>query len=636
MPVLRRFDDLLRRRPGPVLAVLVVLASLPLLVAVGVLTDPAWHPVGDLAQAAMRQESFWANPPLVGTAGRIGTLEQQGNHPGPALFWVAWPVWKLLGSSAWALQVASVALVIASYAGAVALASRTFGARLGLGVAAAGAVLLRAYGPELLTQPWNPYTPLVPFFLFVVACWTTASGRPRHLPVAVVAGSYCVQCHVGYAPAAVLGVAAAVAGLLWHARSATRRPASDTPRPSWAPSGRDRSVRTAAAWVGAAAALGLVVWLPPIIQELTGDPGNLSIILETYGDRDGLVIGARQGVEVLLTQLDPFGNVLRVDDRVTGAPVGGALLLLAWAAAVALSAVRRRRQALALHGVLASQLAAMAVWSVRLDSIRFPYLVQWFWVVTVLLLLATAWTFGAALGDRRRAPAVADGPAPAAGRSPAPAMAVGPVAIVVAAVVVVGATVSGIGAAADVERPFPNLSDTVAAIDDPTVAGLDRSSTYRIEWQDGDALGAVGFGLLLELERRGFEVGAGPAYRAAVEPHRVLQPDDVDAVVTVVSGEAAIEAARAAVASVDGARELVAVDARTPADRRRADRLRADAEARLRAAGRDDLADAMGRSIWTPLVDPSIDDRTYDELWELVSMGRPTAVFLSPGSLPAP
>lgn len=631
VPVLRRFDDLLRRRPAAVLAAAATVACLPLLVAVVVLRDPTWYPVGDLAQAAMRQESFWRHPPLVGTAGRIGTLEQQGNHPGPAMFWAAWPLWKLLGSSAWALQVASVAVVVASLAAAVLLAFRAFGARIGLAVAAAGAVLVRAFGPELLTQPWNPYTPLVPYFLFVVACWTTASGRHRHLPVAVLAGSYVVQCHVGYAPAAVLGIITAVAGLLWHARAEGRHPATETPRPSWAPSGRGRPMRTAVAWVGAAAALGVVVWLPPLIQELTGDPGNLSIILETYGDRDGLVIGARQGIEVLLTQLDPFGNVLRVDDRVTGAPAGGAVLLGAWAAAVAVAAVRRHRRALDLHVVLGAQLVAMVIWSVRLDSIRFPYLVQWFWVVTVLLVAATALTFGAALRDRLAAPrpAADQAAAPVSGRVAAPA------AMVMAAVVVLVATLSGIGAATDVERPFPNLSDTVDAIDDPTAAGLDRSLTYRIEWQDGDALGAVGFGLLLELERRGFDVGAGPSYRAAVEPHRTLDPDDVDAVVTVVSGEAAIEAVRAAATTVDGARELVAVDARSASDRARADRLRGEAEAGLLAAGRPDLVDAMARSIWTPLVDPSIDDRTYEALWELVSMGRPTAVFVSPGSLAA-
>ena len=145
------------------------------------------------------------------------------------------------------------ALVLAAgcvAAAPVALAARTFGTRLGLGVAAAGAVLLRAYGPELLTQPWNPYAPLLPFFLFVVACWTAATGRHRHLPVAVLAGSYCVQCHVGYAPAAVLGIVASVLGLLWHARADDRAPDRSTPRPTWVPSGRARS--TACRWLPSA------------------------------------------------------------------------------------------------------------------------------------------------------------------------------------------------------------------------------------------------------------------------------------------------------------------------------------------------------------------------------------------------
>lgn len=605
MPVLRRFDDLLRRRPGAVTGTAVAAGSLPLLVAVVVLAGERWYPAGDLAQAAMRLESFWGDPPLVGTAGRIGTLEQQGNHPGPAMFWSAWPVWKLLGSSAWAYQVASIVVAIGTYAGAAALATRALGARIGLAVAAAGAVLVRAFGPEVLAEPWNPYAPLLPYLLFVVACWTTATGRVRHLPVAIVAGSFCVQCHVGYAPAVVLGIAVALGGL-----GLTRRRATEP------------GVVARAPWLAAAVAAGVVLWLPPVVQELTQEPGNLSILLDTYRDQTGEVIGLRRGIEVFLTQLDPVGNVLRGTDDVRGSVVGGSVLLVVWSVSVVLAVGDRRRRVLALDAVLGAQLVAMAFWSVRLDSVRFPYLVLWFWVVTVLLVVSTVWS---TLG-RVIAPATSDGPRRLRVAKPA--------ALAVAALGLVGATVSTTVAAADLERPFANLSDTIDAIDDPTAAGLDPASTFRVDWRDGDALGATGFGLMLELERRGFSVGAGPAYRAAVEPHRVLDPGEEDAVLTVVSGEDAIATARAAVAGDDAVRELVVVDARSEADRTRAASLRADAERRLTEAGRGDLVLAMTSSIWVPMGDPSIDDVTYDALWELASLGQPTAVFLSPTTLP--
>ena len=88
------------RRPTGVgwVVIATAIGALPVLVAVLALAQQTWHPIGDLAQSTLRMHSFWHHPPLVGTAGRIGTFENQGNHPGPAMFWVAWPLWRLLGA----------------------------------------------------------------------------------------------------------------------------------------------------------------------------------------------------------------------------------------------------------------------------------------------------------------------------------------------------------------------------------------------------------------------------------------------------------------------------------------------------------------------------------------------------------
>ena len=75
--------------------------------------------------------------------------------------------------------------------------------------------------------------------------------------------------------------------------------------------------------------------------------------------------------------------------------------------------------------------------------------------------------------------------------------------------------------------------------------------------------------MVLELERRGFDVGVDERFSAAAEPHRVRRESDADAVVWVVSGRTAIDSALAR----PGARLVVEVDPRSAAEVRRHDEL---------------------------------------------------------------
>src|SRR5690606_22378141 len=87
---------------------------------------------------------------------------------------------------------------------------------------------------------------------------------------------------------------------------------------------------------------------------------------------------------------------------------------------------------------------------------------------------------------------------------------------------------------------------------------LDPDQRYIVQWDDPAYLGGLGFGLILDLERRGFTVGGQPQFDAAIEPHRVMCSGDFDAVLTVVTGENHIAAWRAR----DGITELAATDPR--------------------------------------------------------------------------
>ena len=76
--------------------------------------------------------------------------------------------------------------------------SRRAGWRGVLGVAALLAVAIRGYGQLLLTQPWNPYLPLLAWLVVLLATWSVLCGDSLMLVPLVVAGSLCAQTHVPY------------------------------------------------------------------------------------------------------------------------------------------------------------------------------------------------------------------------------------------------------------------------------------------------------------------------------------------------------------------------------------------------------------------------------------------------------
>lgn len=604
------------RRPTGVgwVVIATAIGALPVLVAVVALAQQTWHPIGDLAQSTLRMHSFWHHPPLVGTAGRIGTFENQGNHPGPAMFWVAWPLWRLLGGSAWAYQASVGAVAVAAYAGSVAVARRRGGIGAALTVALIGAVLMRSIGPVPLTSPWNPYLPLLPFLLFVLLAWATSCGDLRLLPATVAVGSFCVQCHVGYAPTIAAGCLVALGGPTLDGFRGRRGRGAEPPETA------PDDLRRLVGWTALAALAGLVVWLPPIIDQLTHEPGNLTILVETYRAGTDRVIGPVDGLRILLTQLNPAGNWLLGTRTVMGSPLPGLALLAAWGVSVVAAWRRRHRALVRLDALLAVLGVCAFYWAVRLDSTRLLYLVEWFWILTALLVVATAWTAWIEWNAR-------DG---AATRIPHPSAAL---AVRVGAVALVLSTASFAWTARGIHPPDTRYSDTIGAIAGPTARdldGLDPSGRYLVQWVDPVALGGNGFGLMLALEERGLRVGAIRPFRAAVEPHRVMDPADATAVVTVVSGPTQIANAR----RLPGVVEVAHHEHRTDAQQRQVAQRWVDAEAGLRRAGLVDLADGLHRSIWTALLDERTPGPVFDDLAVILEVGEATSVFVSDAPLP--
>ena len=107
-----------------------------------------------------------------------------------------------------------------------------------------------------------------------------------------------------------------------------------------------------------------------------------------------------------------------------------------------------------------------------------------------------------------------------------------------AAVIVATTTLFAVEATS-VQNPTPALADQLRAIVGPTAGALDRFSRttggrpdrYLVTFSDPDNLGAQAFGLMNELERDGFDIGASATLRTIVTPHRVSTPAEATAVV---------------------------------------------------------------------------------------------------------
>ncbi len=192
--------------------------------------------------------------PLVGAAARVGTILDQGSHPGPAgAVTLALP-YRLLGSQSWSLMAATVAVHLTAMTLAIVVARRVSGTLAAALVAVACAVMVRALGPAWFLEPWNPWLGVFVLLLTIVLTWAVWSGAVVWLPALVLSASFCVQVHLGY------GVLVAGLGLAVTARLAVLARRDD-----------HLALRRPLAL---SATVAVVAWLPVAIDELTREPAT--------------------------------------------------------------------------------------------------------------------------------------------------------------------------------------------------------------------------------------------------------------------------------------------------------------------------------------------------------------------------
>jgi hypothetical protein len=591
------------RRTGWVVVGLVVVAAVPVIVGLIALRSPHWYPAGDMAQAELHVRGFWSHPPLVGAAGRLGTLQDQGSHPGPALWLAMYPVYALFGRSSYGLLAGAASVHLVAIALSLWVAWRRAGLAFTVVLGVAIAVLVRASGPAFFVEPWNPWLAVFPFLLFLLLLWAVLEEERSHLPLAVLAGTYCIHCHIGYLPivgALVLGV------LVWTGWTLHRHGEA-----VW------RTLARPLAWSGVAL---VVMWLPPVVDQLIHDPGNLLILYRNFRYPADPAVGLVDAVRGFAGEVNLAGPwIVGRGHLPTDSPnvLGFAALLALWAAGAFVAVRQRFSDLVRLHALLAGTCVVGVLAIARITGTMFDYLLRWLWVVTALIVTASVTTFlrwWAAARAARGAKADRDG---------------WRVAVVgIGAAVVLSAVAVPKFAAADVPGPRDSviIGDLVRGARDQ----LDKGDRYLVRWSDPTALGATGFGTLLELARQGYHVGVDRPQRAGALPFRVLDESDADGVLYVIIGKDVDRwLAR------DDAVELASAEPRTPAEQAEGEALRERIIARLEEIGRSDLVPAVDRLYAAILFAPELPGDIKRDMSRLTDLRLPGALFLTAPGAPS-
>jgi hypothetical protein len=596
-----------RGRRALLVAGLTAVVTLPLLVALVALRTPRWYPLLDLAMTEMRVRDVGTrHTPLVGLVGRLSSNGNQGSHLGPLSFWSLAPTYRALGGSAWGLLVGVVVLNTTAIALTLWIALRRGGTALAVGFAAGLAVLVHLYGTMVLTEPWNPYLPVMWWMLTLVALWAVLCDDLPMLPVAVFAASFCLQTHISYGIlVAGFGAAALAAFVVRAVRLRGDRPA----------------LRRLLGWSGLSLGLAVVLWLPPLIDQATGDPGNMSIVVGHFMEPDDEPIGVGRGLELFAVHLNPW-RLLAGQPGIEGATAPAVLYGLVWAAAALATwrlvprAAAHRSTLLRLHAVIALALAFGLVSSTRILGFVWFYLTLWGWSITTLMAIAIVWTTVMAVRAQGEVPALATR-----------------LGLAATAAVLVGWTAWFAVDARDAEptqaiyssilADFTNV--TTAAIDAGDAPGGGPDGRYLVTWTDGINIGSTGYGLVDELERRGYDSGASAPYGPGVVEHRVLDVDDATAEIHISFGPD-IERWD----EMPGFERLLRVDPRTDEQLADYEAARTTTIEGLRAAGLDQLVPLVDRAPFQLYFNDALPEELLPVVQVLNDTGQPAAIYLGP------
>jgi len=366
---------------------------------------------------------------------QLGPLDRFGwNHPGPAYFYLLSVPARVFGSGARSEFLGALGINALSALATIWVVRRRCGRRSALWCAACigllctelistspGATTFSESHLGALVSPWNPDVVILPLLLVGVLCAAGATGSPISLLGAALVGSFCVQTNIATFPlvATLLAAGCIAAVIRWLLRRRrTRAPETAEPVDSV-----DASLRTWTAgapgsrsgrWTTWLLIGGLVllvlVWLPPVVQQIWGHPGNLALIWRFF-TANHPPHSLQTGLWSILAVDDVFlfglpeemSFLLGSTPRAAGVILAGVVLV--GVLAVFIGARRRNRLACALGAASLLGFVVCILAVTRIVGAVYGYLVLWEIGMPVLGLIG----LGSALLDTG---ARADSPAP--------------------------------------------------------------------------------------------------------------------------------------------------------------------------------------------------------------------------------
>jgi hypothetical protein len=397
-------------------------------------------------------------------------------------------------------------------------------------------------------------------------------------------------------------------------------------------------------WLALAGVVTLLLWVPPLIQQVTGHPGNLGQVAgyftnpPQYSSQQaaniaaGPAVGWNKALGVMGTELTPPGPWLTGDE--TGAlgfvslgSVWPAVLVLLAAVGAGLLAWRRgAHDAARLAGVVVVLALLGLVATSRITGILAPYLVRWWWVVTLLIWLAIGWCLVAALGV---VGARAGAERAAGGRSGLARLA--PAAGLLAAAGALALVTVSTSDAQSAALPNAPASVAVAHLAPSTARAVGRNGPDLLSWNDPETLAGVGPAMFTALRLAGMDVVAGPDQSDAVGAWRTAPPVRYRGMITGVGVPDPTMLSQAA-QPPPGSRLVASYDPLSPRERQEAVGL----QRRIRAAM--GLRAPPGALVVLPipysttqLVDGGASRSDVLRLKSLQARGSPYLVYFTPG-----
>lgn len=488
------------------------LVVLPLVVsaAVVIIEGTDYRPISDYALTELQIRDIPRYAVLNGLYSR-----DDWRHPGPMLFYLLAPFYWAVNGASIGMNLGALGINAAAIGGIAVFCWRRGGTPMLMCALLGCALVMRTMGADFLYDPWNNYVVTLPYGLMLIATWALICGDRLALPVAVITASFLAQTHVGYvllaAPLLVLGAVWLVVPVLRRRENRARRPAV---------------LRT----VALSAAIGLVLWLPPIIDALTNNPSNVSRLSGYFRTSDEAKHSLGEGWRIVVGQYTwppewlTYKRTLVVGYGESSFMVDSAipwLLIPVVIAAVYLWRHRREdapgaRYLVVVLGVasLLGVLAIMQTLGAALD-----YRLRWTWMPPLVAFVIAAWSLWQ-LAVRRWPNVERRILVPGA----------------IALIVVVSSV--NVVTAATVPSPWDADSKVMAHIAPEVLKQINPDGNQVVLTDSLSDAAWYTRGLVLQLERAGVDVRVPADREALFGTHRVVQRDKpVQTVLLVLQGD---------------------------------------------------------------------------------------------------